>query len=85
MLDISNAPPRMTRPQLLEFLRAHGYPISRTYFNQLCLPSVGAGPPVAGYFCERALYEPAEALAWAEARIKKQRAERRVQAKSEAA
>ena len=28
----------MTRKQALEFIRAHGFPISEAYFSKLCLP-----------------------------------------------
>ena len=58
----------MTRKQTLEFIRAHGFPISEAYFSKLCLPSRNSGPPVARWFGGKPLYEPAPTLAWANSR-----------------
>ena len=60
--------PLLTREQLRERLNAHGFPISASYFNKVCLPSVGGGPPVAKQWGKRPLYSLDAALAWAEAR-----------------
>jgi len=65
--------PLITRRQLAEFLRARGYPISLSTLNKLAMAAVNAGPPVACWWGARALYNPAAALAWAEARTTRQR------------
>lgn len=66
----TNGPPLLTREQLRQRLVAHGYPISPSYFNKVCLPSVNAGPPVAKQWGKRPLYDFEAALAWAEARCR---------------
>ena len=58
----------MTRKQALEFLHAHGFPLSEAYFNKLCLPSRNFGPPVARWFGGKPLYEAKSTLAWANSR-----------------
>jgi hypothetical protein len=60
--------PLLTREQLRQRLNESGYPITASYFNKVCLPSVGNGPPVAKQWGKRPLYNLADALAWAEAR-----------------
>lgn len=60
--------PLLTREQVRQRLNESGYPISASYFNKVCLPSVGGGPPVAKQWGKRPLYDLAAALAWAEAR-----------------
>jgi hypothetical protein len=60
---------RLTRRELVEYLRANGYPISFSTLNRLCAPSCGAGPPMAGTWGGRAFYDPARALAWARLRF----------------
>jgi hypothetical protein len=60
--------PLLTREQLRQRLNAAGYPITASYFNKVCLPSVNAGPPVAKQWGKRPLYSWETALAWAEAR-----------------
>jgi hypothetical protein len=58
----------MTRKQALEFLHAHGFPLSEAYFNKLCLPSRNSGPPVARWWGGKPLYEAEGTLAWANSR-----------------
>jgi hypothetical protein len=58
----------MTRKQALEFLHAHGFPLSEAYFNKLCLPSRNSGPPVARWWGGKPLYAAEATLAWAESR-----------------
>jgi hypothetical protein len=64
-----NIPRRMTRAQIGAHIRAHGFPISDSTMDKLCAPATDAGPPVAGWWGRRPLYDPDVALAWAEARI----------------
>jgi hypothetical protein len=67
----TNQKKRLTRKQLAAFLRdEHGYPLSDSTLNKLCMPTVGEGPPVAGWWGSRPLYDPGEGVAWAEARLK---------------
>jgi hypothetical protein len=61
-------PPLLTREQVRQRLNEHGYPITASYFNKVCLPSRNAGPPVAKLWGKRPLYDLNAALAWAEAR-----------------
>jgi hypothetical protein len=60
----------MTRRQLAELLSASGYPISVSTLDKLSMPSRGEGPPAAGFWGNRALYDPNEALAWAKKRFR---------------
>jgi hypothetical protein len=60
--------PLLTREQVRQRLNEHGYPITASYFNKVCLPSRSAGPPVAKLWGKRPLYDLNAALAWAEAR-----------------
>jgi hypothetical protein len=62
--------PLLTREQLRHELNARGYPMSASYFNKLCLPSIGAGPPIARQFGKRPLYRLDDGLAWAESRCR---------------
>jgi hypothetical protein len=57
-----------TREQLRLQLNELGYPLTASYFQKICLPSVSAGPPVAKWWGRRPLYRLDEALAWAESR-----------------
>lgn len=59
---------KFTREQLRLKLNELGYPLTQSYFNKLCLPSVNAGPPVASWFGKRPLYTLDGGIAWAEAR-----------------
>jgi hypothetical protein len=64
---------RMTRQQVAQHLRAHGFPIGDSTLNKLCMPARREGPPVAAWWGRRPLYDPDEALAWAEARTRSNR------------
>jgi hypothetical protein len=68
---------KRTRRELALFLTEHGYPISVNTLNRLCQPSVAQGPPVAGRWGSRDLYDDATLLEWAEERAKRALAERR--------
>ncbi|WP_368507888.1 hypothetical protein [Bradyrhizobium lupini] len=57
-----------TREQLRLRLNERGFPLTRSYWSKLNLPSVNAGPPVAKWFGRRPLYKLEDALAWAESR-----------------
>jgi hypothetical protein len=61
---------RLTRKQLAEFLTAEGFPISVAWLNRMAMQSIGGGPPAVGMWGKRPLYDPAAALAWAEARFR---------------
>jgi hypothetical protein len=61
---------RMTRKQMTGHLRHHGYPIGDSTMDKLCAPTVNEGPPVAAWWGRRPLYDPDEALAWAEKRTR---------------
>jgi hypothetical protein len=67
------AVPRLTRKQLAEFLAGHGIPTSYSTLEKLCAPAINRGPPVAAWWGRRPLYDPAEALAWAESRLRPMR------------
>jgi hypothetical protein len=67
---------RMTRGQLAAFLRRNGIPIGDSTLDKLCMPTVNEGPPVAAWWGRRPLYDPADALAWAEARMRRGRTRR---------
>jgi hypothetical protein len=58
----------LTREQLRLKLNERGYPLTVSYFNKICLPSVGDGPPVAKWWGKRPLYNLEDALAWAKSR-----------------
>jgi hypothetical protein len=61
----------LTRRQLAAFLSQRGFPISKSTLDKLAMPSRGEGPPAAGFWSNRALYDPSEALAWAKSRFRK--------------
>ena len=63
-------PPRMTRRQLVEYLREQGFPVTLHAMNKFCAPARGEGPPVAAFWGRIQLYEPARGLEWAEARLR---------------
>jgi hypothetical protein len=65
-----NTQRRMTRAQVCAHLRAHGYPIGGSTMDKLCAPAVNEGPPVAAWWGRRPLYDPDEALVWAEKRTR---------------
>jgi hypothetical protein len=64
---------RYTRAELGAELRARGFPISISKLNKLCAPSVNQGPPVAGWWGPRPLYELDGAVAWAESLLRSER------------
>jgi hypothetical protein len=67
-------PQKMTRKQTAVYLRELGIPIGDSTLDKLCMPSANQGPPVAAWWGRRPLYDPADALAWAEARMRPDRA-----------
>jgi hypothetical protein len=64
----------LTRVQLVEFLREHGYPISLSSMNKWCMPCLNQGPPVAAWWGRRPLYDLQAALGCAESRLRPSRA-----------
>jgi hypothetical protein len=60
----------LTRRELAGFLTEHGYPISKSTLDKLAMPSRGEGPPHAGFWGNRALYDPDKSLAWARRRFR---------------
>lgn len=60
----------LTRVELAEFLTECGFPISASTLAKLNMPSRGEGPPHAGFWGNRALYDPERALAWAKKRFR---------------
>jgi hypothetical protein len=59
-----------TRKQLVEFLREAGYPVTIHALNKFCSPAVDTGPRPVAYWGRLPLYDPTDALQWAEARLK---------------
>lgn len=62
--------PYLTRSELAEFLSENGYPISVSTLAKLGMPSRNEGPPHAGFWGNRALYDPEKALGWAKKRFR---------------
>jgi hypothetical protein len=62
--------PFLTRQELAEFLSSNGFPISASTLAKLAMPSRGEGPPHAGYWANRVLYDPEKALSWAKRRFR---------------
>jgi hypothetical protein len=60
----------LTRRQLAEFLTQHGFPISVSQLDKYAMVGRDDGPPIAGYWARYAMYDPAEALPWAERRLR---------------
>jgi hypothetical protein len=71
---VTTMPQKMTRKQTAVYLRELGIPIGDSTLDKLCMPSANQGPPVAAWWGRRPLYDPADALAWAEARMRPDRA-----------
>jgi hypothetical protein len=65
-----NAAKHYTRKQLVDFLRGAGYPVTMHAMNKYCSPARNEGPPVIAYWGRLPLYDPADALQWAEARLR---------------
>jgi hypothetical protein len=63
----------LTRSELADYLTERGFPISRSTIDKLAMPSRGrdSAPPAAGFWGNRALYDPDKALAWAKSRFRK--------------
>jgi hypothetical protein len=61
----------LTRRELAEFLSGNGFPISASTLDKLAMSSRSEGPPAAGFWGNRALYDPNKALAWAKDRFRK--------------
>jgi hypothetical protein len=60
----------MTRKETAAYLRQRGFPIGDSTLDKLCMPSSAQGPPIAAWWGRRPLYDPTDALAWAEARMR---------------
>ena len=58
----------LTRRQVVEFLADHGYPLSWSTLSKLAMRD--EGPPLAGVWGNRFLYEPSKVLAWARSRFR---------------
>jgi len=61
----------MTRRELAEFLTSRGFPISKSTLDKLSMPTRAEGPPHAGYWGCRVLYDPEQALSWARQRVRR--------------
>jgi hypothetical protein len=59
-----------TRDVVLRFLASQGYPTSASTLDQLCAPSRNEGPVAVGYWGRRPVYRLADALTWAQARLR---------------
>jgi hypothetical protein len=60
---------RLTRKQVGQLLRDHGFPIGNGTLDRICSPAQGKGPPVDCWWNGRPLYDTDAVLAWAEAQI----------------
>jgi hypothetical protein len=60
----------LTRRELADFLTNQGFRISKSTLDKLAMPSRAEGPPHAGYWGCRVLYDPERALAWAKKRFR---------------
>jgi hypothetical protein len=60
----------LTRRELAVFLTERGFPISKSTLDKLAMPSRDEGPPHAGFWGNRALYDPDKSLAWARKRFR---------------
>ena len=60
---------KRTRRELVPFLAEHGFPTPFNTINRLA--SLGEGPPVAGRWGSRDLYDDKPVLQWAEERAKR--------------
>jgi hypothetical protein len=55
-----------TRKQLLAAINDDGIPMGKSTLDRYCMPSInGGGPPVAGWWGRRPLYDLEKGLAWA--------------------
>jgi hypothetical protein len=60
----------LTRRELAAFLTEHGFPIAKSTLDKLSMPTRAEGPPHAGFWGNRVLYDPKQALAWAKERFR---------------
>jgi hypothetical protein len=62
----------LTRAEIPDFLRQHGFPIGRSTIDKLSMPSRGdhAGPKPVGLWGNRHLYKPEAILKWAHGRFR---------------
>jgi len=61
----------LTRAQLAAFLTEQGFPISRSTLDKLSMAKRAEGPPAAGFWGNRELYDPNRGLRWARKRFRK--------------
>jgi hypothetical protein len=65
----------LTRTEMHKLLVDSGYPVGFGTLEKLCSPAVGQGPPVAAFWpgrrSDRPLYDPTQALVWAQSRLLK--------------
>lgn len=54
------------------FLRAHGFPISDRYLDNICAPLVDEGPKPVTYWSRRPLFDEKTLLDWASAKARRQ-------------
>jgi hypothetical protein len=59
----------LTRRQLGEFLRSHGFPAADETMRLATMPSRGTGPPAAGYFGRTQIWDEGVTLDWARANL----------------
>ena len=59
-----------TRRELAALLTDNGYPISKSTLDKLCMPSRNEGPPIEGFWGNRALHDPDRGLTWAKKRFR---------------
>jgi hypothetical protein len=60
----------LTRRELAEFLTRRGFPISYSTLLKMSMPSRDDGPPAAGYWGNRALFDGERAITWARRRFR---------------
>jgi hypothetical protein len=65
----------LTRSELVEYLRAYGYPMTLSTLNKKCMASSrDEGPPHEGWWGRGWLYDPVKALRWARSQLRNRRA-----------
>src|SRR5215510_10193613 len=68
--DTGSPEPFLTQREIAKFVReATGIPIGDSTVVKLCSPAIGGGPQPSIYFGRRPLYDRAEVLRWAKARL----------------
>jgi hypothetical protein len=69
MSETAGDEPWMTRRQGVDWLNGdHGFPLSLSEFNKICMR--GEGPPVDAYFGKHELRKPRTFLNWALSRLR---------------